>query len=200
MLIEILYIVFAYLCGSVPFAYIIAKRVGNIDIRNVGSGNPGATNVFRTVGKGAGIATFIADTLKGFIPVSSAIFINDSFSYSAAVAIAVIVGHTATIFLNFKGGKGAATGLGVFLALMPLPSLAAFAVFGLVFILSGYVALGSICAALSLPLAAYFSGYSMEPMIFAFAVAGLVINKHKTNIKRLKEGTENRFKLFKRKR
>lgn len=199
MLIKVLYIILTYLCGSIPFAYIIAKVVGKIDIRTVGSGNPGATNVLRSVGKGAGIATFAADILKGFIPVHFAI-IYDDFSYSVviAVVIAAIAGHMFTIFLNFRGGKGVATGLGVFLALMPWPSIIAFGIFGLVFIFSGYIALGSICSALSLPLTSYFLRYSVGHIILSSAVAILIVYKHKMNIKRLKEGSESRFKIFKR--
>ncbi|GHT55150.1 glycerol-3-phosphate acyltransferase [Endomicrobiia bacterium] len=198
MLIKILYIIFTYLCGSIPFAYIIAKVVGKVDIRTVGSGNPGATNVLRSVGKGAGIATFAADTLKGFIPVHFAIIHGFSHSIVIAVVIAAVAGHVFTIFLNFKGGKGVATGLGVFLALMPWPSIIAFGIFGLVFIFSGYIALSSICSALSLPLASYFLRYSIWYTVLSSVVAILIVCKHKTNIKRLKEGSESRFKIFKR--
>ncbi|GHT73522.1 glycerol-3-phosphate acyltransferase [Endomicrobiia bacterium] len=198
MLRRILYIIFTYLCGSIPFAYIIAKLVGKVDIRTVGSGNPGATNVLRSIGKGAGIATFAADTLKGFIPVHFAIIYNFPYSMVIAVVIAAVAGHMFTIFLNFKGGKGVATGLGVFLALMPWPSIIAFGIFGLVFIFSGYIALGSICSALSLPLASYFLEYDVWDIILSSTVAILIVYKHKTNIKRLKEGSESRFKIFKR--
>jgi glycerol-3-phosphate acyltransferase PlsY len=199
MLIKFLYLIFAYLCGSIPFAYIVAKAIKKVDIRKVGSGNPGTTNVFRSVGTSAGLAVFALDTLKGFIPVYFAIYINTSFSYSVAVAVAAVVGHMFTAFLSFKGGKGVATGLGVFLALMPLPSLIAFVIFGVIVLFSGYVVLGSIVAAVSVPLAAYFSGYSIEPILFSFAIASLIIYKHRVNIVRLKNGTENRFKIFKRK-
>ncbi|GHT63849.1 glycerol-3-phosphate acyltransferase [Endomicrobiia bacterium] len=198
MLRRILYIIFTYLCGSIPFAYIIAKLVGKVDIRTVGSGNPGATNVLRSIGKGAGIATFAADTLKGFIPVHFAIIYNFPYSMVIAVVIAAVAGHMFTIFLNFKGGKGVATGLGVFLALMPWPSIIAFGIFGLVFIFSGYIGLGSICSALSLPLASYFLEYDVWDIILSSTVAILIVYKHKTNIKRLKEGSESRFKIFKR--
>ncbi|GHT58840.1 glycerol-3-phosphate acyltransferase [Endomicrobiia bacterium] len=198
MLRRILYIIFTYLCGSIPFAYIIAKVVGKVDIRTVGSGNPGATNVLRSIGKGAGIATFAADTLKGFIPVHFAIIYNFPYSMVIAVVIAAVAGHMFTIFLTFKGGKGVATGLGVFLALMPWPSIIAFGIFGLVFIFSGYIALGSICSALSLPLASYFLEYDVWDIILSSTVAILIVYKHKTNIKRLKEGSESRFKIFKR--
>jgi glycerol-3-phosphate acyltransferase PlsY len=200
MLIKFLYLIFAYLCGSIPFAYIITKAVKKVDIRKVGSGNPGTTNVFRSVGKGAGIVVFILDILKGFVPVLFAVFIDDSFFYSMIVAALAIVGHIFTVFLNFNGGKGVATGFGVFLALIPLPSLVSFVVFLVFFLCSGYVALGSMLAAIALPLATYFLGYSsLKYMIFSLTVAVLIIYKHKDNIIRLKNGTENKFEIFKRK-
>jgi glycerol-3-phosphate acyltransferase PlsY len=199
VLIKFLYLIFAYLCGSIPFAYIIAKAIKKVDIRKVGSGNPGTTNVFRSIGIGAGLGVFVLDTLKGFTPVCFAIYIDTSFSYSVAVAVASVVGHMFTVFLNFKGGKGVATGLGVFLALMPLPTLIAFVIFGIVVLFSGYVALGSVVAAVGVPLVAYFSGYSAEPILFSFAISSLIIYKHRINIIRLKNGSENRFKIFKRK-
>jgi glycerol-3-phosphate acyltransferase PlsY len=197
MTIKILYVVLSYLCGAIPFAYIFAKLFANVDIRAVGSGNPGATNVFRAAGKTAGIVTLIADCLKGFVPVYFAILIDSSFSYSAIIAAVSMSGHIWTIFLRFKGGKGVATGLGACLALMPLPSTIAFSIFIVVFLISGYVALGSICAAVSIPMASYFSGYGLEPTLFAFAAAILVIYKHRSNIKRLREGSESKFRIFK---
>ncbi|MDR2191291.1 MAG: glycerol-3-phosphate acyltransferase, partial [Endomicrobium sp.] len=117
---------------------------------------------------------------------------------SAAVAVAALFGHIFTVFLRFKGGKGVASALGAFFALLPLPALIALAVFVVVFLPTGYVALGSVCASFSLPLAAFFAGYPPEVVIFAFAAALLIIYKHRANIKRLKNGTENRFKIFKR--
>jgi glycerol-3-phosphate acyltransferase PlsY len=199
MLIKILYILLAYLCGSIPFAYIVAKANGKVDIRTVGSGNSGATNVFREIGKGAGAITLTADVLKGFIPVYFATFIDNSFIYSVAVAAAIMSGHMFTIFLKFKGGKGVATGLGVFSAIMPLPSLIALSIFGLVFVLSRYVSLGSICAVISLPLTSYFLGYGAKPVIFTSAAAFLIIYRHRTNIKRLIEKSENKLRIFKKK-
>lgn len=197
MFVKIVYIMIAYLIGSIPFAYIIAKMSANIDIRTVGSKNPGATNVFRTVGKKAGFATFFADALKGFIPVYFALLIDNTFSYSVAVTVAVLLGHMFPIFLKFKGGKGVATGAGAFFALMPLPTLIALAVFGIVFLLSGYVALGSIIAALFLPLVSFFAGYGTDAILFAFAIATLIVYKHRVNIQRLRAGTENKFNIFK---
>jgi glycerol-3-phosphate acyltransferase PlsY len=200
MIIKILYLIFAYLCGSIPFAYIVSKVFYGADIRTVGSGNPGATNVFRVFGKKPGIITFICDVLKAFLPTYFAFYIDASFSYCAAVGVAAFCGHIFTVFLRFKGGKGVASAFGAFCALLPLPALIAVTVFVIVFLASGFVALGSICAALSLPLAAYFSGYPAEVTIFAFAAALLVIYKHRENIKRLRAGRENKFNIFNRKK
>jgi glycerol-3-phosphate acyltransferase PlsY len=199
MLVAIIYLFCAYLCGSINFAYIITKMVVNVDIRKLGSNNPGTTNVLRIAGKWPAIFTLILETFKGFIVVFFAIFIDDSFSYSVMVCCAVMLGHMFSIFLGFKGGKGVATGLGVFLALMPMPTLIAFSIFVLVFLCFSYVSLSSICAALSLPIVSYFCGYSLEPIIFSFAIAMLIIYKHKANLKRLKEGKESKSVLFKRK-
>ncbi|MDR3330936.1 MAG: glycerol-3-phosphate 1-O-acyltransferase PlsY [Endomicrobium sp.] len=201
MLIIVLYIIFAYLCGSIPSAYIIARLIGKVDIRTVGSGNPGATNVFRMVGKCAGIVTFISDSLKGFLPVYfvKVLMMDYPPFYSVVVAAVVVIGHVFTVFLKFKGGKGVATGLGVFLALMFWPSVIAFAVFVLIFVFSGYVSLASICAVVSLPFISYILGYPVECIIFSFVVAGLIIYNHRTNIKRLKNSSENKFEIFKRK-
>jgi glycerol-3-phosphate acyltransferase PlsY len=197
VLTKIIYIFFSYLCGSIPFAYIVAKVFGKADIRAIGSGNPGATNVLRSVGKIAGILTFAVDVAKGFVPVYFALIIDSSFYYSVAVAFAAIIGHMFTIFLKFNGGKGVATGLGVFLALMPLPSVVAFIIFSLVFVFSGYAALGSVCAAVGLSLASFFSGYGVDHIMFSFVVSVFIIYKHRANIKRLKGGSENRFRVFK---
>ncbi|MDR2395615.1 MAG: glycerol-3-phosphate 1-O-acyltransferase PlsY [Endomicrobium sp.] len=199
MLLAIIYIICAYLCGSINFAYIITKMVVNVDIRKVGSNNPGTTNVLRIAGTWPAIFTLILDAFKGFIVVFFAIYISDSFSYSVMVCFAVLLGHMFPIFFSFKGGKGVATGLGVFLALMPMPTVIAFSIFILVFLCFSYISLSSICAALSLPIGSYFCGYSLEAIIFSFAIAMLIIYKHKSNLKRLKEGKENKSVLFKRK-
>lgn len=199
MLVAIIYIFCAYLCGSINFAYIITKMAVNVDIRKVGSNNPGTTNVLRIAGKWPAIFTLILDAFKGFVVVFFAIYINDSFSYSIIVCFAVLLGHIFPIFFGFKGGKGVATGLGVFLALMPMPTVIAFSIFVLVFLCFSYVSLSSICAALSLPIVSYFCGYSLEPRIFSFAIAMLIIYKHKANLKRLKYGKESKSVLFKRK-
>jgi glycerol-3-phosphate acyltransferase PlsY len=199
MLLTIFYVFFAYLCGSINFAYIITKMLINIDIRDIGSKNPGTTNVLRIVGIFPAILTFVLEAFKGFIVVFFAIFINDSFSYSIIICFAALLGHMFPIFFNFRGGKGVATGLGVFLALMPVPTIIAFGIFVIVFICFSYVSLASTCAALSLPIVTYFCKYPLEPIIFSFAIAMLIIYKHRSNLKRLKEGKENKTVLFKRK-
>jgi len=191
-----LYIIFAYLLGAIPFAYIIAKRVKGVDIRTIGSGNPGATNVVRAVGKTAGIITFALDVLKGFVAVYFASAVNSSPFFVVAVSAAVILGHMYTVFLKFKGGKGVATGCGVFLALMPVAVAISLGVFAIVFVLSGYVALGSIIASLCLPAAAYFFNYPPWLIIFALVLAVVIMVKHIPNIKRLIAGTENKFNIL----
>ncbi|MDR2773109.1 MAG: glycerol-3-phosphate 1-O-acyltransferase PlsY [Elusimicrobiota bacterium] len=196
MIIKIVYIVLSYLCGSIPFAYIFTKAFAGVDIRTVGSGNPGTTNVFRAAGKKVGSITFVADVLKGFVPVFFAVYIDPSFIFAALIALTVIGGHMFTIFLNFKGGKGVATALGAFLALLPLPSIIAAGVFAIVFLSSGIVALGSMCAAIALVIAAIIFAVGIEGIIFAAIVALIVIYKHKSNIKRIANGTENKFNVF----
>jgi glycerol-3-phosphate acyltransferase PlsY len=199
VLIKVLYIFFTYLCGSIPFAYIFAKIFGKVDICEIGSRNPGATNVLRSVGNVAGILTFIADVSKGFVPVYVVLVIGSSFFYSIIVACAAIIGHMFTVFLKFNGGKGVATGLGVFLALMPFPALVACIIFSFVFVISGYAVLGSMCAVVSIPFVAFILGYGVEHIVFSFVIVMCIIYKHRMNIKRLKKGSENRFKIFKRK-
>jgi glycerol-3-phosphate acyltransferase PlsY len=197
MIIKIGYIIFAYLCGAIPFAYILTKIFAGIDIRTIGSGNPGTTNVFRAAGKKVGITVFILDVLKGFMPVFFASYIDPSFIFAFIIAVFAMLGHIYTIFLKFKGGKGVATGLGVFLALMPFPTLTAFIIFILIFLFSGYVSLGSICASILLPISAYFFNYNCQFIIFASIIGIVIIYKHKSNIKRLINGSENKFNIFK---
>jgi glycerol-3-phosphate acyltransferase PlsY len=199
MFIKVFFGIIAYLCGSIPFAYIIERAVKKADLRSVGSKNIGATNVFRTAGVGAGIITAIADILKGLIPVYFATFIDNSIFYLIVVGSCAILGHMFTIFLNFEGGKGVATGLGVFFVLMPLPSLVALCVFSLIFVFSGYASLGSVISFASFPITSYFLGYDSGAVFFAFLTAILIIYKHRENLKKLKAGREYKFKIFKKK-
>lgn len=194
MLKIIIYLLLAYLCGAIPFGYVIAKLFKRVDIRTIGSGNPGATNVYRTISKPLGVLTLVLDLLKGFIPVYFTMLLNpDSVWLIIAVAFVTIIGHVFTVFLNFKGGKGVATGCGVFLALNPLAILICFLVFVLFLVLFRYVSFASIMAAATLPISLYFLNSMAEIVIFASIISILVIVRHISNIKRLLNGTENKI-------
>lgn len=209
-LVVALIVVVAYFLGSIPFGLIISRRYG-IDIRTKGSGNIGATNVWRVLGKKAGITTFLLDVAKGSLSVFAGVWIGQNFApglakapsdvaaYSGiAAALGCIIGHSFPIWLGFKGGKGVATSLGVIIGMMPAISLVVFAIWGIVFKVSRYVSLASIVAAISLPaitLVALFLNWLQGWAYFYFALAAalLVVRRHRDNIKRLMAGTENRF-------
>ncbi|MBR1951542.1 MAG: glycerol-3-phosphate 1-O-acyltransferase PlsY [Lentisphaeria bacterium] len=194
--------VFAYFFGAIPFALIIGKLHG-VDIRKVGSGNVGATNVTRAVGPVQGKICFVLDLLKGAIPVLAA---QVALPGCAGVAIAAgaiaILGHMFPVYLKFKGGKGVSTGAGVVLALAPLPLLCALVCWVLLFLATRYVSVASIAAAAGLPVFAYIfrlvnvgntAAKSTPVLIFFCAIAAITVYRHRSNIKRLLEGTENRF-------
>ncbi len=193
-------VVFAYICGSVPWGYIIGK-VNGIDIRTVGSKNIGATNVTRCVGKKAGKLCFALDFLKGLLPVMIArYFIPDGSVTELLVVFAAILGHIFPVFLNFKGGKGVSTAAGAVMALAPIPLVTALVVWVVVFFISRYVSLASITAAAVLPVIAWVMiltgnrGTASIPVAVVLTViAVLAIFRHRANIQRLLDGTENRF-------
>lgn len=194
MLKIIFYLILSYLCGAIPFGYIIAKLFKHTDIRKQGSGNTGATNVYRTISKPLGILTLILDALKEFIPVYLIILTNPSTYWIViAVALVTILGHIFTIFLNFKGGKGVATACGAFLAMNSLAVLICFSVFVIILVIFRYVSLASIFAAIVLPISLYLLSSSSELIIFSCVISVLVIFRHKSNIKRLLNGTENKI-------
>jgi glycerol-3-phosphate acyltransferase PlsY len=196
-------ILLGYLLGSIPTGFLVAKARG-LDIRTVGSGNIGATNVFRYLGKPAGIFVLVADGLKGWLAV--VVFsrlMAGVFSPSTDAAgrewlaicagISAILGHNYTCWLHFKGGKGIATSAGVLVALVPIPFLIILGIWIVVFAISRYVSLASICAAFALPFAAWITGQSLTMIIVVSTMAALAIYKHKANIQRLLSGTENRI-------
>ena len=190
---EILLIIAAYLLGSIPTGLLLAKASG-VDIRSSGSGNIGATNVYRTLGRTVGILTLIGDCLKGVVPVVTAAWLGMSASWIAAVGLAAFLGHTYTIFLGFKGGKGVATALGVFLAVSPAAVGSVLLIFVAVVWKWRYISLGSIVAAMAMPgMVAVFDSRPAV-VIMTVIIALLVVWKHRENIKRLKEGTESKFK------
>ena len=190
-----------YLLGSIPTGFLVAKARG-IDIRTVGSKNMGATNVFRTLGKGPGIFVLFVDAAKGFIACFCAAdgvlnLLNvsnpDPQINHLVGGIAAVLGHNYTCWLNFKGGKGIATTTGVFLALAPVGVSIAIAVWIVAFVATRYVSIASILAAIALPLGVMFTQDSKAVSVIATILGLLAIIKHKANIQRLMNGTENRI-------
>lgn len=190
----------AYLIGAVPFGFIIGKMRG-VDVRTVGSKNIGATNVYRTVGKVWGFLAFFCDFLKGFLPTflaatlvaRSSSLIPHNASLPVCVGLACVVGHTLTVFMKFRGGKGVATAFGMMMALVPCPALAAFGVFVITVWLSHYISLGSMLAALTLGVLVWFFPCVLLMRIIADLIAVFVIVKHKSNIQRLVNHCENKI-------
>jgi acyl phosphate:glycerol-3-phosphate acyltransferase len=184
----------SYLLGSVPTGFLWGKARA-IDIRTVGSGNIGATNVMRALGKGPGIAVLLIDAVKGFVPVFFApqIFQNaDRNTLQIVCCLFVIAGHNWTCWLNFKGGKGIATSAGALLAFLPSPLLCASGVWLIVFGIGRYVSLASICAAITLPVATWLIERNATLFWFTAILATVAIYRHKSNIQRLLAGTERR--------
>ncbi|MFZ5632684.1 MAG: glycerol-3-phosphate 1-O-acyltransferase PlsY [Bacillota bacterium] len=182
-----------YLIGSIPFGYILARTRG-IDIRKHGSGNIGATNVWRTLGPGYGMLVLLLDALKG----AAAVIIGKQAGPEGVellAGLAALLGHAFPVFLGFKGGKIIATGLGVMTALAPLVSLIAVLTFAVVVLLFRYISLGSICGALSVPVLLAALGYNRMYIAFGVAVCLLAVFKHIPNIKRIMAGTESKFKF-----
>ena len=187
-------LIIAYLLGSIPFGYIMVKHAHGTDIRSVGSGNIGATNVYRK-SRGAGIATLILDAAKGYVAVLAAAWLTRDTGWQAMAAVAAILGHMFTVFLSFKGGKGVATACGAYLALSPQAVALTVVVFIAVAALTRYVSLASIASAASFPLAVYLRGEPNEVLAAAIIGAVLIVAKHHQNIHRLLTGTENKFAL-----
>ncbi|MBI5186950.1 MAG: glycerol-3-phosphate 1-O-acyltransferase PlsY [Nitrospinae bacterium] len=185
-------LVLSYLLGAVPFGLLISKRRG-IDVRERGSGNIGATNVLRSVGKKEAALTLLADTVKGMVPAIAAQAITGDSMTAALAGAAAVSGHVFPVFLKFKGGKGVATALGVLIYITPKAALGAMLVFGAVVFLSKYVSLGSISAAIAAPILAALFHYGKYAIISAAAIAFLVIARHHQNILKLIEGTENKL-------
>ena len=189
-MIRIIVVVVAYLIGSVPFGYLIVRGRIGADIRQTGSGGTGATNVSRRAGKVAGVVTLVLDALKGAMAVFVAKAVMGNDWIVAAAAIAVIVGHIFPVWLGFRGGKGVATGAGVFLVLAPLALLCAGVVFLAIVFATRYVSLGSMVAAATIPLFVWLQNDSRPLLIAASLGALLIVFAHRGNIGRLAHGTE----------
>lgn len=182
----------AYLVGSIPTGLLLGKACG-IDVRKEGSGNIGATNLYRTVGRKVGIITLIGDCLKGLLPVLL-VTLGPYPDLAPWVGLAAFCGHVFSVFLKFRGGKGVATALGVFLALAPLAVAIAMTLFAVLMYLWRYVSLGSIAAAAAMPPAVYFLGGSGTVTLVTAIISLIVIVRHHENIGRLLSGKESRFK------
>ncbi len=186
----------AYLLGSIPFGYLLVRLVRREDIRVSGSGNIGATNVARSGAKGLALLTLLLDAAKTFLAVVLARhFVPGNFDFTVVAAIAAMLGYIFPVWLGFRGGKGVAGGLGVFLALTPWIALCALGVFLLVVATSRYVSLASLAAAVSMPFFALFFLHSPSPItVFGFLfIPSLICLRHHKNIERLRSGTESRF-------
>jgi glycerol-3-phosphate acyltransferase PlsY len=183
----------AYLLGSIPTGLLLGNACG-IDVRKEGSGNIGATNLYRTVGRKVGVMTLAGDCLKGMLPVLAVKYSSLPIEYAAWVGLAAFCGHVFSVFLRFKGGKGVATALGVFLALSPLAVAVALGVFAVLMLVWRYVSLGSIGAAAVMPIAVWALGGGRVMGVVTMIVAVIVIFRHTENIRRLAAGTENKFK------
>ena len=189
---EALLVIFSYLLGSVPSGLIIGKLSG-LDVRNAGSGNIGATNVARLLGKKGGLLTLVADMAKGFIPVLAVQQMGLGDPIAALVGIAAFVGHLYPVFLNFKGGKGVATGFGVLLGLAPLAATILLVIFAAVAFSTRIVSLSSMVTAVAAPLLLWLFYYSPTYIMMATLMAILIVLRHYANIQRLLNGTEPRF-------
>lgn len=204
MVILVIGLALSYLFGSIPTAYLFGKLLKGIDIRDHGSGNVGATNVFRVLGKWPGIIALAIDIYKGFwvVGIVSEVLGLTFVWQRVAMSIAVVAGHNYTMFLNFKGGKGVATSLGALLGLaLRIPSigpvlLATLGVFLLMFLTSRIVSLSSICAAAALPLMTFLTPQPMEIRGLGLLIGIFVILRHRPNIERLRAGKEPKVPLF----
>ena len=189
----ILCAVAAFVAGATPFGY-LAGRLKGVDVRQHGSGNIGATNVIRVLGKGIGIPVFLLDFLKGLLPVLAVRhFLPDNENAAIAAGICAVLGHNYTFWLHFKGGKGIATSAGILFGLVLVPAICGVLTWGIAFFATRYVAVASICASVAIPTAAAIV-YGPGPLLyFCIFLGALAIWRHRTNIRRLIDGTEHRF-------
>lgn len=205
---EVILIILAYLIGSIPTAVWVSKYFFDIDIRQYGSGNSGATNTFRVLGSKAGSFVFFVDMLKGFMAVDLAYFIatyqHDNVAltnFQVLLGISAVIGHIFPIWAGFKGGKGIATLFGMILAIQPLVAASLVAVFVIMLFVTRYVSLSSITASIAFPVMIFFIFREPEIMyrVFAVATAVMVVLTHHKNINRLLAGNENKVPLFRKK-
>lgn len=186
--------VLGHVCGSVPSGLWLVQAFHGIDIRNYGSKNIGTTNVFRTVGPKTAVLVLIADAFKGILAVGIMSYFFHNPLLDVVTALGALLGHNYSIFLGFKGGKGVATALGLLIFMMPNVAVASFGIWLVCVLLTSYVSLGSIMAAIFTPPLAWYLGYPSAYMIFSVVAAFFVVLRHKENIHRLLTGTESKIK------
>jgi len=188
-------VVIAYLLGGIPFGFLLVKLTKGADVRESGSGNIGATNVLRTTGRAAGVATLVLDIAKGYIAVwIAAELTGDAPEWTSLAALAVMAGHAYPVFLNFKGGKAVATFTGAFAYLTPLPLAALVVFFVAVVAVTRYISAGSILGAAAFPFGVWIILHPpVQVTAAAFIAGGFIVYRHKSNWARLRAGVENRF-------
>ena len=184
-----------YLVAAIPTGVVLAKVMGYEDVRDKGSGNIGATNVYRVAGKLPGALTLVGDILKGFLPLLACkAWLTPTPAQLGIACATAIVGHCYPVYLKFRGGKGIATALGIFLVLSPVALLGAAIVFGVTVAISRFISLGSVLAAMSAPLLVLMLNEPQPIFLATLFIASLIVWRHRSNIKRLMDGSENRFK------
>lgn len=190
----VLLLLAAFLIGGVPFGYLLVKATTGRDVRVMGSGNIGATNVLRTTGRAVGVLTLLLDIGKGAFAVWLAEYFTGSTLWMAGAAVAVMLGHAYPVFLRFRGGKAVASFVGAFLYLTPVPLLATLVIFIVAVAASRYISLGSMVAAGLFPLAVFLIEHPPLPVLLAAAVSGVfIIYRHRANFDRIRAGTEHVF-------
>ena len=199
-MIGLMALVVAYLIGGIPFGYVLVRLTTGKDVRAAGSGNIGATNVLRTTGRAAGVATLLLDVAKGYFAVWLASFwTHGDPLWMSLAALAVMAGHAFPVFLRFQGGKAVASFIGAFLYLTPLPLAAVLLLFVATVAVTKAISAGSIMAAGTFPLGVFMIQHPPMPVFVASLIAGgFIVYRHKANIQRLRAGTENRFQWKKR--
>jgi glycerol-3-phosphate acyltransferase PlsY len=198
----LLVVLAAYLIGAIPFGYLLVKLKSGEDVRSMGSGNIGATNVLRTTGRGLGFLTLVLDIAKGVLAVWLADRLtNGSIQWMSLAALAVMAGHAYPVFLKFRGGKAVASFVGAFLYLTPLPLAAMLFVFAITVAVTRYISLGSVLAAGFFPLSVYLIEHPPAIVVWAALLAGVfIVLRHRANMQRIRAGNENLLSLGSRKR
>lgn len=189
---ELVVVVICYLIGSIPFSYLFSRYLGGVDIRSQGTGNVGATNVLRTLGLKIALISFLGDFLKGILAAYLGLIVGGE-GLAAVSAVAVVAGHCWPLFLGFRGGKGVATSAGVLIVLTPLITVILLAVFVTIIAVSRFVSLGSVCAAVLFPVLTIIMNEPWQYILMSLLMAAMVLFRHRTNIERLRQGTERKL-------